>query len=659
MGFSITTPAMIAAQQAKKDAEAAKQAALAPLTKQIMGSSDTSKWSGEGYGSAEANARAMADILSGIGITDIKQFGKVPELQKLEIGGYTYNGKPAVLNWDGRMLITADKPSGVDENGNDFYERVALTPEQAAQAKPVYGTYSTSYESVNGEQGYSTVNFTPVDQSKVVMNGGVPSIPTGNFTYGNKETGQTVPNTYSERQTGTAWGGTFAGDGNTGFRVQFDPKGNPVFYTTGASSSDLGNLMPVISVALMATGAGAGLGAALMGGSSVAATALGSGIISGVMSEATGGDFLKGAVTGAVGAGIGAYAGDVGAALGVTDPNMAKAVGSAVLSGAASEATGGDFITGAVSGALSAGAGQMAGEALGMTGTTASTVGTSLVKGVVAELQGKDVTDAMISGAVSGYLSGEKAAKAATALNKASDEDLAAGLNPEYGTNESYDEFMKNAMTPEAQTAIENEIVKPSSEFSSTDLKPDYSLTTGITFPSTEGLKVEPIKDAGATVGESPVDYGFNVTDGLGLQMPTSPNIDSMGGGQGLTVKTPEGVLSESGVTATGTASDLGDPNSFINKPAPDVTTESSFDPKEALKLAMKMLGAVSVGGAAFNAVTSDSSTQQPVNLNYGDIYKDAPIKGFAMRKGEDNKYTPYIGEKAQLSNGGLLSRRK
>jgi hypothetical protein len=28
------------------------------------------------------------------------------------------------------------------------------------------------------------------------------------------------------------------------------------------------------------------------------------------------------------------------------------------------------------------------------------------------------------------------------------------------------------------------------------------------------------------------------------------------------------------------------------------------------------------------------------------------------MRKGEDGKYTPYIGEKAQLAKGGLASRR-
>ena len=44
------------------------------LAKQILGQG-TSGWSGEGFGSAEANARDMARILAEAGITDINQFG--------------------------------------------------------------------------------------------------------------------------------------------------------------------------------------------------------------------------------------------------------------------------------------------------------------------------------------------------------------------------------------------------------------------------------------------------------------------------------------------------------------------------------------------------------------------------------------------------------
>jgi hypothetical protein len=56
--------------------------AAATLKGQILGQNTTDKWTGQGYGSAEANAEAMAKLLADAGITDIKQFGK------LESGGF-------------------------------------------------------------------------------------------------------------------------------------------------------------------------------------------------------------------------------------------------------------------------------------------------------------------------------------------------------------------------------------------------------------------------------------------------------------------------------------------------------------------------------------------------------------------------------------------
>lgn len=139
------------------------------LSKQILGQNLTGKWTGAGYGSAEANAADMAKILAGIGITDINQFGQITR--------------------------PVDIYMGTDESGN-----------------PIYQTQD--------EQ-----------------------------TYGNKLTGQAVPLTYSERQKGNFWGGTFAGKGNTGYGVQFDEQGNPLFYTQGASSSDVGKLAPLLAMA--------------------------------------------------------------------------------------------------------------------------------------------------------------------------------------------------------------------------------------------------------------------------------------------------------------------------------------------------------------------------------------------------------------------------
>jgi hypothetical protein len=149
------------------------------LAKQILGQGLTSKWTGAGKGSAEANARDMAKILAGIGITDIKQFGPITR----EVDAYI----------------------GSDDSGNPIYEKQTER------------------------------------------------------TFGNKETGQVVPLTYSGRQTGNFFGGTYDGKGNTGYGVSFAPDGTPIFYTQGASSNTLANLMqdmgPVFQIGLaLATG---------------------------------------------------------------------------------------------------------------------------------------------------------------------------------------------------------------------------------------------------------------------------------------------------------------------------------------------------------------------------------------------------------------------
>jgi len=200
------------------------------LTQQILGQGTADKWTGEGKGSAQANAADMANILAGIGITDINQFGQITK----------------------QVPVTS-----TDEYGN---------------------TYDTG-------------------QTQTVT------------TYGNKVTGQEVPNTYSERQTGNAFGGTFAGKGNTGYRVEIAPNGTPVFYTTGASSSDAGDWMPIVQLALAATGAGGLLGNALLGtgASQIASSALGNAILGGATTGLAGGDALKGALLGGAGGALSGY----------------------------------------------------------------------------------------------------------------------------------------------------------------------------------------------------------------------------------------------------------------------------------------------------------------------------------------------------------------
>ena len=62
-------------QSPAQTAQSDKNAIIDNLTKQILGSSDSSKWQG-GVGSEKA-AKDMANIMAGIGITDVNQFGPV------------------------------------------------------------------------------------------------------------------------------------------------------------------------------------------------------------------------------------------------------------------------------------------------------------------------------------------------------------------------------------------------------------------------------------------------------------------------------------------------------------------------------------------------------------------------------------------------------
>jgi hypothetical protein len=204
------------------------------LTQQILGQGTSENW--QGGVDAKTAAKDMAKIMAGIGITDIRQFGKIPDLVTAEVQ-YGVNGQVARQDEDGNYYIMAQ--GGTDSEGNQINYRQSVSE---ADLSPIYGYNKT----IDGD---GSTTFEAVDPSKVIVKDGVPRVQVGE-TYGNKETGQVVPNTYSERQTGNAFGGTFEGSGNTGYRVDFAPDGTPVFYTTKSSSNDLLNIMasnPVVN----------------------------------------------------------------------------------------------------------------------------------------------------------------------------------------------------------------------------------------------------------------------------------------------------------------------------------------------------------------------------------------------------------------------------
>jgi hypothetical protein len=117
-------------------------------------------------------------------------------------------------------------------------------------------------------------------------------------------------------------------------------------------SSKIFQIVAPIALSIFAPGLGTWIGGAL-GASGTTASVVGNALLRGGMSAAGGGDFMQGAMTGAIAGGLGDVAGgfvkDV--APGLSD-STAAIVGSSLASGAGAELTGGDFASGAMSGAL-------------------------------------------------------------------------------------------------------------------------------------------------------------------------------------------------------------------------------------------------------------------------------------------------------------------
>ena len=124
----------------------------------------------------------------------------------------------------------------------------------------------------------------------------------------NKETGErVVQGKYGgqlvqyDKDQGFRWGNTTRTEGMTDFMIKFDEKGQALIYPRYEdTATDLSGIMTVGSIALAATGAGAGLGASFLGGAApVVQKAVGNAFINATISSVTGGDFYKSFLTSA------------------------------------------------------------------------------------------------------------------------------------------------------------------------------------------------------------------------------------------------------------------------------------------------------------------------------------------------------------------------
>lgn len=294
-------------------------------------------------------------------------------------------------------------------------------------------------------------------------------------------------------------------------------------------------------------------------------------------------------------------------------------VSAGIVSGSVSLIGGNSFedaLKGALVSGLTAGAtagfADTIGQSMGFdAGSVASkAAGGAIIAGAKAGIMDEDVLTSMATAAVSAYLSNKEPAFDATERE---------GSLAKLGVD--------GAMTTDFGAGA------------------DYSLTGGLKFGSTEGIKVDQNFDTGV---DGPVDYSLTsgTTPFTGLQTSTSPNLTAMGGGQGLTA------TRDDGTTLAGE----------------DFKTGLS---KTDIKTGIKIAG-VLMADQALTDITMGDNTTTAATQNK-DKYRNAPLAGFRMVKFDDpvgggSKYIPFVGEKSLLpppagynkayAEGGFVSKR-
>ena len=204
-----------------------------------------------GFGSLDAMTEDMAKNLVAAGITDIRQVGEVPVYTPVQEMGKTYNGQTVrtEYNEDGKTSSYIYEPTGKMETFYDSEGGEGTRPQMRMVAVPKDAKLETVY-GISTDGGESGSYLEPVDPSKLTKDKNGKLVVQTSTTAGNKETGEELSkaSNYAERTGGNSWSGTFRGKGNTGYNVQFKD-GNPIFYTSGASSSDMGQLAPFLAIA--------------------------------------------------------------------------------------------------------------------------------------------------------------------------------------------------------------------------------------------------------------------------------------------------------------------------------------------------------------------------------------------------------------------------
>lgn len=579
------------------------EATIKKLTQQILEQGTTSRWTGEGYGSPEANAREIAKYLVEAGIEDIKDFGKV----KVDVTNRTGGRVPATVY-----------PNDPNDPSKGYYtfEHV-WNPQQEIVATD---------KKIPVDPSQIKVSYTgPYEDGSFVASQTV-ALPVYEERFGNVKTQTPIRQDYS-RAFGNIFGGTFTGKDSTGFGVQFGPDGTPYFFTqAGGSTSDMGDIATVLSLASLIPSPIQPFAAAAN-----AAMAIDQGnVAQGLMSLAG----IPGVSEAIQAAGLGSTVS------GLQNLDQVKNVVQALESGN-------------VAGLLSAGA-NLAGASGTKIGDTGLSVNDALNAAQIATALESGNPMAVFGATARGfsdYVRNQQAApQEMSAFTEPDFFDFEANsfpdtTAPDYGMQVDYGFALPNrtdgfkftqaaasdfgpfapvdySLPDQAAPSvlyipstdpfanIGDYSLVPQDTTSRVAFEPfapsDFSLTSGVSTPF-EGLQASEMtgdvfKDDGT------VDYSLSVpAQTEGLKFITTPSLTEMGGGQGLVANVPGGTVSETGFIPNVVSPVIGDPESFINKEGgtTEPTKEASVNKDKLIENLFKVLAGAGLTSAITRAQPS------------------------------------------------------
>lgn len=239
----------------------------------------------------------------------------------------------------------------------------------------------------------------------------------------------------------------------------------------------------------------------------------------------------------------------------------------------------------------------------GQLGASAGTVSTlnniRQTATVLKALEDKNLLGAVFGGAnlagiseVAGYPIADiqKAANLITALGS---EDPAAIIRAGAGYLPKGDLSGPNPKDFEPGSYDYNQIFNPNTaglvDLSEKPFDPNYKFTSDFSVgadyglaPKSDGLGFQITAPPEVFNEDGSINYDLLDYDRLaeiGMDMPKSGNLEGMGGGQGLRIPVQGGYITENGFVPEKYTPNLGDPNSFINKPAPNVSIKPPSTP--------------------------------------------------------------------------------